>query len=249
MDCAAEERLVRLALQGLAEGVEVDLVARRVRVLHRGAPEAVSAVLEPLGFGARLVDSGPAGGVGVTAEAAESGTLRVLLAINAVMFLVELVAGWLAESTGLLADSLDMLADATVYGLALRAAGRSRERQLRAAHLSGWLQLVLACGALAEVGRRAAFGSDPEPPAMMGVALAALIANVVCLLLILRHRHAGAHMTATSICTSNDVLANLGVIVAGALVGWTGSRIPDLVIGAVVAVVVLAGAQRILRLR
>jgi Co/Zn/Cd efflux system component len=183
-------------------------------------------------------------------DAADEGrTLRLLLAINAVMFAVELVAGWMAESAGLLADSLDMLADAAVYGLALHATARSASLKVRAAHLSGALQLLLAMGMLAEVLRRAAFGSEPEPPAMIGVALLALAANVICLLLVARHRHGGAHMKASVIFSANDVLANLGVIAAGALVAWTGSRLPDLAIGAVIAAVVLAGAARILRLR
>ena len=252
MDCPAEERLVRLALEGHAEGLEFDLAARRVAVVHRGEPEAIAARLAPLGFGARLVESGPApadGAEPVVALAAgrgEAGALRVLLAINAVMFAVELVAGWLAQSTGLLADSLDMFADAAVYGLALHAVGRSHVRQLRAAHVSGWLQLALGLGAMTEVARRAILGSEPEPPAMMGVAFLALLANAACLVLVFRHRHGGAHMKASYIFTANDVLGNLGVIAAGALVGWTDSRIPDLVVGSVIAAIVLNGAVRIL---
>jgi len=179
----------------------------------------------------------------------ESGTLRVLLALNAAMFVVELGAGWLAQSTGLLADSLDMLADAVVYGLALRAAGRAPARKLSAAHASGWLQLALALGAFLEVARRAALGSEPEPPTMIGVSALALAANVACLALIHRHRHRGAHMRASYIFSANDVLANLGVIAAGALVAATGSHLPDLVIGAAIAGLVLRGALRILRLR
>ncbi|MFO6224799.1 cation transporter, partial [Pseudomonas aeruginosa] len=74
----------------------------------------------------------------------ESGTLRVLLGINAIMFVVEMTAGLIAQSTGLIADSLDMFADAAVYGLALYAVGRSAKMQVRAAHLAGVLQLILA---------------------------------------------------------------------------------------------------------
>lgn len=179
----------------------------------------------------------------------EGRTLGFLLAINAALFAVELVAGWLAQSAGLLADSLDMLADAAVYGIALYAVGRSASLKLRAAHLSGRLQLLLALGMLAEVVRRAVFGSEPEPQAMIGVSLLALAGNVSCLLLVARHRHGGAHMKASVIFSANDVLANLGVILAGALVAWTGSRVPDLAIGSVIAVLVLAGSLRILRLR
>lgn len=184
-----------------------------------------------------------------TAATAEAKTLRWLLAINAAMFAVEIVTGWLAQSTGLLADSLDMFADAAVYGLALYAVGRDTGHQQRAARLSGWLQLLLALGALAEVLRRAWIGSEPEPMPMMGIALLALAANVACLALLARHRDGGVHMRASWIFSTNDVLANLGVIVAGALVAWSGSNIPDLAIGTLIAVLVLNGARRILRLQ
>jgi Co/Zn/Cd efflux system component len=101
----------------------------------------------------------------------------------------------------------------------------------------------------ADVARRLVGGSAPEPPAMIGVSAMALAANVACLLLVARHRHGGAHMKASWIFSTNDVLANLGVVAAGALVAWTGSRLPDLVVGTAVALLVLAGATRILRLR
>ena len=83
---------------------------------------------------------------------------------------------------------------------------------------------------------------------MMGIALLALAANVVCLLLIARNRHYGVHMMAVFICSANDVIANAGVIVAAVLVAWTASNVPDLVIGTVIGVVVLGGGVRILRL-
>ncbi len=254
MDCPSEERMVRMALDatpGVSE-LRIDLQARTLTILHAGDPAPLLARLEPLGFGARLTgteDAAP-GEVGVAADdGAEAGTLRVLLAVNAAMFVVELVAGWLAQSTGLIADSLDMLADAMVYGLSLYAVGKAARTKLRAAHLSGVFQAVLAFGVLADVLRRLVGGSAPEAPAMVGISLLAFAANVSCLLLIARHRHGGAHMKASWIFSTNDVLANLGVAVAGALVAWTGSRLPDLVIGTVVGLLVLAGAVRILRLR
>lgn len=179
----------------------------------------------------------------------EAGVLRRLLLINALMFAVEIGLGWLAQSTGLIADSLDMFADAAVYGLALYAVGRSRALQLRAARASGWLQLLLALGALAEVLRRLVLGSEPEPPLMMGVAALALLANLACLALLARHREGSVHMRASWIFSTNDVLANLGVIAAGLLVAWTGSNWPDLLIGAAIGLLVLNGARRILLLR
>jgi Co/Zn/Cd efflux system component len=258
MDCPSEERTIRMALDGLASvrALSFDLPERRLTVWHeQGAASIITERLEPLGLGAHLVETrtGTSTLAGMpTPEAhggAEARTLWVVLAINAVMFGVELVGGLLAQSTGLLADSLDMFADAAVYGLSLYAVGRSATHKLRAARVSGVLQLVLALGALVEVLRRAFRGSEPEPTWMLGVAALALLANVTCLVLVSRHREGGAHMKASYIFSTNDVLANLGVIVAGVLVAWTGSRFPDLVVGAIIGLLVLSGAVRILRLR
>ena len=254
MDCPSEERLIRMALDGLPGIVDLrfDLGQRRLTVLHTGDPAPLVATLEPLGLGARLESSEVAGPGDLPAgprQASEAGVLRALLAINAVMFVVELVAGWSAESTGLIADSLDMLADAVVYGLALYAVGRAAHVKVRAAHLSGLLQGALAVGVMVDVVRRFATGSAPEPPTMISVSTLALAANVSCLLLLARHREGGAHMRASWIFSTNDVLANLGVMAAGALVAWTGSHVPDLVVGTAVAALVLFGAFRIFRLR
>jgi Co/Zn/Cd efflux system component len=256
MDCAAEEQLVRMALDDVAEvqRLSFDLPGRTLTVWHVGPADPLSSKLVPLGLGAALSETGPAAPAPATPgprpeqDEAEARTLWLLLAINAVMFLVEQVAGWLAQSAGLLADSLDMLADATVYGVALYAVGRSPLLKRRAARLTGWLQVVLALGVLGEVVRRLLLGSAPEAPFMMGVALLALAANVVCLLLIARNRHYGVHMMAVFICSANDVIANAGVIAAAVLVAWTGSNVPDLAIGTIIGVVVLLGGIRILRL-
>ena len=255
MDCAAEEQMVRAALEDIPgiRKLEFDLAGRRVGVYHEGDATSIAARLDQLGLGAKLEES-EASTIDIPAEGLEDDrlerrTLQLLLAINATMFVVEQVAGWIASSAGLLADSLDMLADACVYGIALYAVGRSKGLKRRAAHLSGWLQLALAAGAFGEVVRRFFFGSQPEPEYMIVVALAALAANVACMALISRHREGGVHMKASWIFSTNDVIANIGVVVAGALVAWTGSRLPDLVIGALIAAVVVAGAVRILRLR
>ncbi|MCA9488435.1 MAG: cation transporter [Myxococcales bacterium] len=253
MDCPSEERVIRLALEPLDEvhHLRFDLEARRLVVTHDGSPEAVLTHLEPLGFGARLASSEPATDEVPDAgdPAAEGRVLRQLLAINAAMFVAELGFGSWAQSTGLIADSLDMLADALVYGLSLYAVGRAVADQRRAARWSGWLQLVLALGALAEVGHRAVVGSEPVELVMIGVAAVALVANVACVALLARHREGGVHLKASWIFSTNDALANLGVILAGALVLATGSALPDLLVGAGVGLLVLSGAVRILRLR
>jgi Co/Zn/Cd efflux system component len=247
MDCPSEERVIRMSLDSVSGvgALDFDLAGRRLSIVHRGPVEAILARLEPLGFGARLVSSAElrAGADVAPAAAPDAGerrTLRLVLAINAAMFVVELAAGWAAQSTGLVADSLDMLADAAVYALSLYAVGRAAYLKARAAHASGLLQAALALGALADVTRRLVTGSDPEPSAMVGVSLLALAA---------RHRHGGAHKRASVLLSPNDVHANLRVLSAGALVAWTGSRLPDLVVGALVALLVLSGGVRILRLR
>ena len=255
MDCPSEEQLIRLRLADVdIAAMRFDLPGRRLVVDHGGDPRDIVRRLEPLGFGAELqasdwlaADDVPAS-VDDDAEA-EAHVLRLLLGINGLMFVIEMIAGWWAGSAGLVADAADMFADAGVYGVALYAVGRSARHKRVAARLSGVLQLLLAVGVLVETLRRAAFGGVPEEIAMIGVSLLALAANVACLALIARHRGGGVHMRASYIFSANDVLANLGVMVAGALVAWTASPWPDRVIGCTIGFVVLIGAIRILRLR
>lgn len=181
------------------------------------------------------------------ADALERKTLSILLSINAFMFVTELLLGWVAQSTGLIADSLDMLADAAVYGISLYAVGKGVLRQARSAQISGMLQVILGCGVLFEVVRRLIFGSEPQSFLIMGIGFAALLANVICLLLISRHRDGGVHMRASWIFSTNDVVANLGVIISGVLVALVGSRYPDLIVGTVISLVVIRGGINILK--
>jgi cation diffusion facilitator family transporter len=181
------------------------------------------------------------------AEKLERKTLIVLLVINAVMFFAEIVLGLLAESTGLIADSLDMLADAGVYGISLYVVGKGIAKKSKAARLSGFLQIILGVGVIAEVLRRLYFGSEPESLLIMGVGATALIANIYCVFLISRHRDAGVHMRASWIFTTNDLFANIGVIVSGTLVWISGSRYPDLVIGVIISAIVVRGGIKILK--
>ncbi len=171
----------------------------------------------------------------------------MLLLINGAMFLAEAVIGWVAESTGLLADSLDMLADAMVYGTALYAVGRSTTLKHRAASVSGWIQISLGIGVIIEVIRRLVVGSEPVSVLMIVTGMIAFIANITCLILLAKHRSGEVHMRASWIFSTNDVIANAGIILSGLLVMWSGSRIPDLVIGAVVSIVVIRGGRQILR--
>jgi cation diffusion facilitator family transporter len=180
-------------------------------------------------------------------QAAERKTLLSLLWINAAMFVVELVAGWLAESMGLIADALDMLADALVYGVALLAIGSTVRRKTHAATVSGVLQLALAAGLALEIARRAWWGSEPVSLLMISISALSLCANTACLVLLRKHRHGEIHMRASWIFSATDVQANLGVMLAGVLVMLTGSAWPDLVIGLAVCGLVVRGGLRILR--
>ncbi len=210
MDCPSEERMIRLALNGFEEirALSFDLSNRRLKVVHDGEVEPVTSKLKTLGLGASLQETVAANPETIKAaefSAAsakqESGTLRWLLGINALLFVVEMTAGLIAQSTGLIGESLDNFADAAVYGLALYAVGHSVK--------------------MLEVVRRFVFGSEPESLVMMAIAFVALIANTSCLLLISKHREGGAHMKASWIFSANDVVINLGVITAGALVCQT----------------------------
>lgn len=177
----------------------------------------------------------------------ERKTLLLVLGINAFMFFFEMALGLIAQSTGLIADSLDMLADATVYAISLYAVGKSDVLKVRSAKFSGLAQILLSVLVLADVLRRFILGSDPVSSLMMGVGVIALVANVICLSLIAKHRDGGVHMRASLIFSKNDVIANLGVIAAGALVWVFGSRYPDLVIGSVIAIIVFRGGLQILK--
>lgn len=251
MDCPSEERLVRMALAPVEDilTVDVDLALRKVKVVHIGDTDPISRCLMQLGLGATFEGSSTSISPSKSTQGEESNVLKLLLVINAVMFLAELGVGVAAQSTGLIADSLDMLADAAIYGLTLVAVGQTLARQQRAARLSGWVQMLLAFAVIGEVIRKAWFGSEPLDVAMIAMGLVALAANLLCLKLLARHREGGVHMKASWIFSTSDVLVNLGVVAAGILVALTESALPDLVIGAVVGLFVLTGAVRILRLR
>jgi Co/Zn/Cd efflux system component len=180
-------------------------------------------------------------------DAEQRRVLVQLLAINGIMALAELVVGLFAHSTSVLADSLDMLADALVYGIGLYAVGRHGGIKQRAAFWSGIAQVSLAAIILLDAGRRAVYGSEPQSVLMMTISFVALVANAWCLKLLSRHRDGEVHMRASWIFSRSDVIANAGVIGAGLLVAGTGSRWPDLVVGAAIALVVLHGGREILR--
>lgn len=227
-----------------------DLDRREAAIYHSGDVAPVSSALAKLGLGEALVGSDEA--MLPTSTQDEHTQRRILwwvLGINGAFFVLEMSYGWLAGSMGLVADSLDMLADALVYALALLAVGSTMASKMRVARISGWLQVSLALFGLIEVVRRALGTSEvPDFWTMIVIASLALLGNAVCLRLLRGTASEEAHLRASVIFTSNDIVVNLGVIASGVLVYVLGVGWPDLVIGAVVFAVVLRGAVRILRL-
>ena len=180
----------------------------------------------------------------------ERKTLIIALLLNAAMFVVGLISGIFAQSTALIADSFDMLADAIVYSLGLWAVGRAPHFKTIIARLSGGLLSLLGMGILIEVGRRFWVGSSPESSVMIGVACLSLVVNTIVLVLLrkFRKRKGEVHLQATWIFTRADVIANLGVVLSGILVILTKSRFPDLIVGFVIGLYVLKEAIEIFRL-
>lgn len=255
MDCPSEERIIRMALDGKVEvkSLDFDLSQRSLTAVHADTAKRVLSILETLNLGAELKETKELSEVeellaAPSSDVDEMSVLKKVFAINGVMFVVGFAGGIIAQSTGLLADSLDMFADATVFGLSMYAVGRSLKHKQKAARISGYLQMVLAIFALSEVIRRVFVGSEPEGSYMIALAAIALVANATCMYLLASHRKGAVHMRASWIFLSNDVIANLGVILAGAFVYFSKSHIPDLIVGLIIAFVVLRGALNIIRL-
>lgn len=252
MDCGSEEQLIRMKLSDIShiQALQFDLTGRKLTVFHTGQVDEIQSRLENLNLGAKLEEEKEA----VLAELPEvnSGQRKSLIAvllINLGFFFIESIAGYFASSVGLFADSLDMLADALVYGLALFVVGRAASSQKRIAGLIAAVQLILICYGYYEVINR--FLNPAEMPhfiTMIVVSVAALIANIITLRILKGAPGEGNHMKASEICTSNDVIVNAGVIVAGTLVYFTKSNLPDLIVGSVVFLVVLFGVYRIVQL-
>jgi Co/Zn/Cd efflux system component len=172
-----------------------------------------------------------------------------VLAINAFFFALELITGFISNSMGLMADSLDMLADSIVYGMALWAAGGSVMRKKKIALFAGYFQLILAMLGFIEVIRRfVGLEATPDCLIMVVVSVFALLANALCLYLLQKSKSKEVHIQASMIFTSSDVFVNLGVMVAALLVFITQTPYPDILIGSIVFVIVGKGAIKILKL-
>ncbi len=258
MDCAADKYQIKMALSSFKaiKKIDFDLSRRRLIVTHEDNPKEILDTLLRLELGIVKMEPGGFEEQNETTfksnefalEKSERLALRFAFLVNLTMFFAELFLGIRAESTGLIADSLDMFADAAVFALSFYVVGKSLGKKMFAAKMSGILQLMLAAGAFFEVVDQFFKLSQPASSLMIGVSIVALAANVFCMKILSRHKNAGAHMKASWIFLSTDIIANMGVILAGILVYFFKSKIPDLLVGTIITIVVLSGALRILRI-
>ena len=252
MDCPSEEQLIRAKLEGMDHilNLKFDIPDRRLEVYHNDGYEGFLAALKSLQLNTKLISTEVIESMDVEENRhLQKRVLRQVLAINFSFFALEIISGFMAGSMGLIADGLDMLADSIVYGLSLFAVEGTAARKRNIAGVAGYFQIALAISGFVEVIRR--FLGHVEAPdfhAMIIISLLALAGNASCLYLLQKSKSKEAHMQASMIFTSTDVIVNLGVILAGVIVYLTGSKIPDLAIGTIVFMLVARGAYRILQL-
>lgn len=175
-------------------------------------------------------------------QADQRRVLVTVLVLNAIMFAAEFSAGLIARSAALMADSVDMLGDASVYGLSLYALARSDRWKAGAAIVKGGLVLALGVGVLVEIAVKMRTGVPPISWLMLVFGALALAVNLYCLKLMWRFRTLDVNMSSTVQCSRNDAIANLGVIVAAVAVAVSGSFWPDIVVAAVIAALFIRSA-------
>lgn len=252
MDCPSEERLVRMRLKTLesVKYVDIDLSSRILEVYHSGSAEQINDSLQGLKLNITLLNSKNASSLPkLTTDKEEEKALKIILVINFTFFIGEVIAGIMIHSMGVIADGLDMLSDSLVYGLSLYAVGKVAITKKNIAKLVAYFQLALASLGIIEVVRR--FVNSQETPLfqyMIVISILALIANVTSLLVLRRSKSKEVHIKASEICTSVDVIANTGVIIAAILVYFTGSNYPDLIIGSIIFLMVARGSHQIMQL-
>ncbi|MCB0633655.1 MAG: cation diffusion facilitator family transporter [Saprospiraceae bacterium] len=251
MDCPSEEQMIRMKLESFPQvkHLEFDIPSRKLEVFHQDDVELIQAAISELHLNDQLQSTAEAELPVEVDDTQQRKILWWVLGINFGFFVIEMTTGWISRSMGLVADSLDMLADSIVYGLSLFAVGAAISRKKRVAKVSGYFQMGLAMLGFSEVLRR--FFSESETPLfqwMIIVSLLALVGNLVSLWLINKAKSKEAHMQASAIFTSNDIIVNGGVILAGVLVFWLDNKWPDLIVGGIVFGFVMRGAIRILKL-
>jgi len=252
MDCPSEENLIRMKLDGISgiANLDFDIPNRKLTVFHSGQIDEIEKSVIELNLGGKKVSTEITEQTDFKENSNQKKLLWTVLGINFAFFVIEMTTGIISKSMGLVADSLDMLADSFVYGISLSAVGGTLIRKKRIAKLAGYFQITLAIIGFVEVLRRF-FAAEklPDFSTMIIISIFALIANGICLYLLQKSKSKEeAHMKASMIFTSNDVVINLGVITAGVLVNWMNSNKPDLIIGTIVFIFVIQGALRILKL-
>ncbi len=252
MDCPSEENLIRMKLSEISsiKNLEFDISNRKLLVYHLKDTPLIEKNLAELNLGSILMNSENIQEQTFEKDKNQQKLLWTVLGINFTFFIIEVLTGYFSKSLGLIADSLDMLADSFVYGLSLIAIGGSILKKKNIAKIAGYFQIILALIGFVEVLRRFTNNEDiPNFQTMIVISILALLANSFCLYLMQKSTSKEEiHMKASLIFTSNDVVINLGVIIAGILVHYTKTNIPDLIIGTVVFALVIQGAFRILKL-
>lgn len=252
MDCPSEEQMIRMKLDSLSniQSLDFDIPNRKLTIHHTDTYEPIFQQLDKLKFDTSLMESIEVASFVKSENSHQERTLLwQVLGINFLFFVIELTTGLFSHSMGLVADSLDMLADSIVYALALWAVGKASSSKQKIAKVAGYFQLILAIWGFIEVIRRfMGFDSTPAFQTMIIVSVLALIGNATCLYLLQKSKSKEAHMQASMIFTSNDVIVNLGVVIAGVLVYLTDSKYPDLLVGLAVFLIVGQGAIKILNL-
>lgn len=176
----------------------------------------------------------------------QSRVLWIVLLINAGMFVIEFGAGIRAGSLSLTGDSLDMLGDALVYASSLYVINKSVKAQAGAAFLKGVIMFVFAIAVFARASYQFFTGANPEASVMGIIGIVALLANLLCLLLLTRHRNDNLNMSSVWLCSRNDIIANTSVLAAAALVFLTHSILPDLAVGLLLTFVFAKSAGKVL---
>jgi Co/Zn/Cd efflux system component len=255
MDCLSEENLIRMKLESFpgVKALKFEIPERKLYVMHDGDAGQISQAIDSLHLNSSLIKTQVLGEeeapLFLNNTTQERKLLWQVLAINFLFFLVEIISGYLSDSMGLVADSLDMLADSVVYGLALFVVGKALIQKRKIAKAMGYLQLLLAMAGFIEVVKRfLGYEETPNFRTMIIISVLALGANAYTLYLLQKSKSREAHLKASTICTSMDVITNAGVIIAGILVYLTASDLPDLIIGAIVFILVAMASYRILKL-
>ena len=252
MDCPSEENLIRMQLDNFNDIFDLDFkIPERVLIVyHKSEITEIEKSIHDLNLNATKIKTENIENLKSSKNEDQRRSLFLVLIINFIFFIIEIITGIFSKSMGLIADSLDMLADSFVYILSLYAIGKTLIFKKQIVKISGWFQIVLATYGFIEVIRRFIYTENiPEFSTMIVVSIFALIANGICLYILHKSKSKEElHFKASMIFTSNDIIINMGVITAGFLVSWFNSNKPDLFIGAIVLLLVMQGAIRILKL-